>query len=41
MVYNDTVLTINSLNNNHDYWFSIEAFNENGITASGKKTKAF
>ena len=41
MVYNDTILTINSLNINHDYWFSIEAFNETGITASGKKSKAF
>lgn len=40
MVFNDTILTINSLNINHDYWFSIEAFNENGITASRKKPKA-
>jgi xylan 1,4-beta-xylosidase len=35
MVYDDTTLTINSLNTNQDYYFSIESFNENGITASG------
>lgn len=32
MVYNDTSLTINSLNAKQRYVFSIEAFNENGIT---------
>ncbi|MBE0679671.1 MAG: family 43 glycosylhydrolase [Bacteroidales bacterium] len=40
MVYNDTILTINSLNINQEYWFSIEAFNENGITACRKIIKA-
>ncbi|MGD8782754.1 MAG: family 43 glycosylhydrolase [Ignavibacteria bacterium] len=32
IVYKDTTLTINSLNANLDYYFSIECFNENGIT---------
>lgn len=32
-VYSDTILTINSLNANRSYSFSIESFNENGITA--------
>lgn len=32
MVYNDTTVTINSLNANPNYYFTIEAFNENGIT---------
>jgi hypothetical protein len=32
MVYNDTTVTINSLNANLNYYFTIEAFNENGIT---------
>ena len=41
MVYDDTTLTINSLNVAMEYWFSIEAFNENGIAASGKKSKTF
>lgn len=35
MVYGDTSLTINSLDANRDYFFTIEAFNENGITKSG------
>lgn len=35
MLYQDTTLTINSLNAGLDYYFSIEAFNENGI---GKRT---
>ncbi len=35
MVYGDTTLIINSLNTNQSYWFSIESFNENGITKSG------
>ncbi len=39
-VYMDTTLTINSLNISQVYWFTIEAFNENGITASGKRIKA-
>jgi xylan 1,4-beta-xylosidase len=34
MVYADTTVTINSLNVNQDYFFTIEAFNENGITVS-------
>jgi xylan 1,4-beta-xylosidase len=39
MVYNDTMVTINSLNINQEYWFAIEAFNENGITVSREKIK--
>ena len=35
MVYGDTSLIINSLDANRDYFFTIEAFNENGITKSG------
>jgi xylan 1,4-beta-xylosidase len=31
-VYADTSLTLNSLNTESNYWFSIEAFNENGIS---------
>jgi xylan 1,4-beta-xylosidase len=31
MVYSDTTLTINILNANHSYYFSVEAFNENGV----------
>ncbi|TYA89235.1 family 43 glycosylhydrolase [Seonamhaeicola marinus] len=33
-VHKDTSLTIYSLNTNLDYYFTIEAFNENGITES-------
>ena len=40
LVYSDTTLTINSLNATMEYWFSIESFNENGITASRKTIKA-
>lgn len=32
IVYADTSLTINSLNVNQDYFFTIDSFNENGIT---------
>ncbi len=32
MVYTDTTVTINSLNANEKYYFTIEAFNESGIT---------
>jgi xylan 1,4-beta-xylosidase len=32
IVYNDTTVTISSLNSELDYYFTIEAFNENGIT---------
>lgn len=35
MVYQDTILIINSLNTNQKYFFSIESFNENGITSNG------
>jgi hypothetical protein len=35
IVYGDTSLVINSLNVNQKYYFSIESFNENGITVSG------
>lgn len=34
MVYQDSTLTINSLNAALDYYFSIESFNENGITTN-------
>lgn len=34
MVYSDTALVINSLNANLGYYFTIESFNENGITKS-------
>lgn len=36
IVYEDTALNINSLNTNLKYYFSIEAFNENGIKVSKK-----
>jgi xylan 1,4-beta-xylosidase len=36
IVYEDTSLTINSLNSDLKYYFSIESFNENGITLSEK-----
>jgi xylan 1,4-beta-xylosidase len=36
MVYTDTSVTINSLNVNQEYYFTIESFNENGITVSEK-----
>lgn len=32
LVYDDTELTIRSLNSNQEYYFTIESFNENGIT---------
>lgn len=34
LVYGDTSLTISSLNTGMEYFFTIEAFNENGITGS-------
>lgn len=34
MIYADTTVTINSLNTNQSYCFTIEAFNENGISAN-------
>jgi len=36
IVYDDTTVTINSLNADLDYYFTIESFNENGITKSEK-----
>lgn len=36
LVYSDTTLTINSLCVTHKYYFTIESFNENGITPSEK-----
>jgi hypothetical protein len=36
VVYGDSSLTINSLNTNLKYYFSIEAFNENGIKEMNK-----
>jgi xylan 1,4-beta-xylosidase len=41
MVYGDTTVTINSLNANQPYWFSIESFNENGITESGIEATSY
>ncbi|HOY50464.1 MAG TPA: fibronectin type III domain-containing protein, partial [Prolixibacteraceae bacterium] len=35
MVYGDTSLTIHSLNSRLPYYFTIEAFNDKGITQSG------
>ena len=40
MVYKDTTLTINSLDANQHYYFSIESFNENGITRNEKIIRA-
>lgn len=40
IVYNDTTLTINSLNTNLKYFFSIEVFNENGIKQLKKTISA-
>lgn len=34
LVYGDTAVTIRSLNSNQEYFFTIEAFNENGIVKS-------
>ena len=34
MVYSDTILNLNSLNANQKYFFTIDAFNEGGITTS-------
>lgn len=39
LVYNDTSLTINSLNTQLQYYFTIEAFNENGITLNDRLVK--
>ena len=36
-VYNDTTLTIRSLNKDQKYWFAIDAFGENGITKGDTK----
>ncbi len=36
IVYGDSTVTINILNVNKPYHFTIEAFNENGITKSGE-----
>ncbi|AHW60579.1 F5/8 type C domain-containing protein [Draconibacterium orientale] len=38
-VYNDTAVTINSLNANRIYFFAIEAFNENGVTETSSIIK--
>ncbi|HEY9044933.1 MAG TPA: family 43 glycosylhydrolase [Ohtaekwangia sp.] len=40
MIYSDTTVTINSLNANEKYYFTLEAFNESGITASGLMIEA-
>jgi xylan 1,4-beta-xylosidase len=36
-VYNDTTLTIRSLNKDQKYWFAIDAFGENGVTKGDTK----
>ncbi|MDF1550530.1 MAG: discoidin domain-containing protein, partial [Bacteroidales bacterium] len=36
IVYQDTLLEINSLNNNQTYFFTIESFNENGVSLKSK-----
>jgi hypothetical protein len=36
-VYNDTTLTIRSLNKDQKYWFAIDAFGENGVTKGSTK----
>jgi len=41
MVYGDTTLVINNLNSNLDYYFTIESFNENGITPNQQIVKDF
>jgi xylan 1,4-beta-xylosidase len=41
MIYGDTTVTINSLNANQPYWFSIESFNENGVTESGIEAASY
>jgi len=40
-VYENTTLTINSLNAGLDYYFTIESFNENGITANEQIVRDF
>jgi len=40
IVYQDTTLEINSLDANQNYYFSIESFNENGITSGEKVISA-
>lgn len=35
IVYRDTSLVVNSLNANQEYYFTIESFNENGISSGG------
>jgi len=35
IVYNKTDITIRSLNKGQDYWFTVNIFNENGISKSG------
>jgi hypothetical protein len=39
MVYDDTTLVLNSLNVGPEYFFSIEAFNENGISRRSEVVK--
>ena len=38
-VYNDTSLTIRSLNKGVSYWFVIDSFGENGVTRGTKPKK--
>lgn len=40
VVYEDTTLVINSLNTNQAYFFSVESFNENGISKKAMIMKA-
>lgn len=37
IVYQDTLLEINSLNGNQKYYFAIESFNENGVSLKSKQ----
>ncbi|MBR9999290.1 MAG: fibronectin type III domain-containing protein, partial [Cyclobacteriaceae bacterium] len=39
-VYHDISLLINSLDANQPYYFSIESFNENGVTGGGSVVAA-
>jgi len=39
MVYRDTTYQLNGLNVNPDYYFAIEAFNENGISERSEQTQ--
>lgn len=40
MVYDDAALELKSLNTDQEYYFAVEAFNENGVSAQTKVMKA-